>query len=727
MTKSFSVPPSPGLSLWITITYALHLISFILPGLASPIDGQVGSVDVGLITVKKRAEQPSSLEKGVVDWELTDAHIAHLHLKYKTGILNYQVLQEKNFLDLKNIGHSDLKKRSLESDQTSVSAYRNSINVTNSFWLGDRLKPELDLPDSGSLVNSQPNSDLRSPNKAIDEVSENGSHKSANFLTRRVTSPQKIPRSLESIPSAVGRNVAQLKEAGSKAKSGIVGTAGKVKDGGHWVIDQPGKIKHRLTSFFSAAKENTKQAGQKVINVSSDVADKPRQLKDGIVEKFQDVKNETSHLTDSILHHQSTPEDSSEHSQQRRLVENAHLSQLHSQKMRREIRADPKAETKDRKPKRRNVHPSDRSLERDRIPVQDGQPSKTKTQQSRHLVDVAMKVSIPVKPQSQSGKIPLIDHKGLLWYGLIQVGNPAKTFRLDFDTGSADLWIPSIDCDSCGKSNAAYNPTQSITSKSMDGVYLDLKYGDGSTTAGNVYRDTVTVAGLTVSQQAFAATSRLGQTFGKEPIDGVLGLAYRSLSAIDESPFFENLVSQKGVAHPIFSFKLARPGSHLYLGGVDPTAYRGDFEWNPVLSRSYWVLLAQVSINRCTALSGLRAIIDTGTTVIVAPPNEAALFWSQIPDSGPFHEKEGYYTYPCNQAPLVDFSFGDSVYSRHWSITTDDLRLGTTGTGSSKKCIGSIVGQDVGLDAWILGDTFLKNVYSSFDIKNHRVGFATLA
>lgn len=297
-----------------------------------------------------------------------------------------------------------------------------------------------------------------------------------------------------------------------------------------------------------------------------------------------------------------------------------------------------------------------------------------------------------------------------VWYGLIQVGNPPKSFRLDFDTGSADLWIPSTDCYTCSGDREAYNPTKSTTSLAMDGVYLDLKYGDGSTTAGNVYRDTVTVAGLTVSQQAFSAASRVGHTFRKDPIDGVLGLAYRSLSAINESPFFETLVSQKGVTHPVFSFKLAGSDSHFYLGGADRAAYLGEFEWYPVLSKSYWVLLAQISINDHTAIPRLRAIIDTGTSIIVAPPEEADLFWSKVPNSQPYSENDGYYTYPCDQAPSIDLSFGTSPHSKKWEISTSNLRLGTTGSSDSfgRRCIGSIVGKDIGLDAWILGDTFLK-------------------
>lgn len=53
------------------------------------------------------------------------------------------------------------------------------------------------------------------------------------------------------------------------------------------------------------------------------------------------------------------------------------------------------------------------------------------------------------------------------------------------------------------------------------------------------------------------------------------------------------------------------------------------------------------------------------------------------------------------------------------------LNLG--GLGNTNRCLGAIIGQDIGLDAWIVGGSFLQNVYASFDMGNNQVGFASLA
>jgi len=41
--------------------------------------------------------------------------------------------------------------------------------------------------------------------------------------------------------------------------------------------------------------------------------------------------------------------------------------------------------------------------------------------------------------------------------------------------------------------------------------------------------------------------------------------------------------------------------------------------------------------------------------------------------------------------------------------------------------IASVIGADIGLDGWIVGDSFLQDVYAVFDLGGKRVGFAPKA
>jgi cathepsin D len=61
-------------------------------------------------------------------------------------------------------------------------------------------------------------------------------------------------------------------------------------------------------------------------------------------------------------------------------------------------------------------------------------------------------------------------------------------------------------------------------------------------------------------------------------------------------------------------------------------------------------------------------------------------------------------------------------------MIVSSFNLGATEDGSSD-CVGALAGQDLGLgdNVWLLGDSFMKNVYSVFSFDQNAVGFADLA
>lgn len=88
----------------------------------------------------------------------------------------------------------------------------------------------------------------------------------------------------------------------------------------------------------------------------------------------------------------------------------------------------------------------------------------------------------------------LSEDKGSLWQGLITVGEPAQTFTVSFDTGSADLILPGPDCASECKGRTKYDAGASTKAKDRKRTF-EL---DGSV-RGEVYTDALNVAGLSVS------------------------------------------------------------------------------------------------------------------------------------------------------------------------------------------------------------------------------------
>ncbi|CAF3437460.1 unnamed protein product [Rotaria sp. Silwood1] len=316
------------------------------------------------------------------------------------------------------------------------------------------------------------------------------------------------------------------------------------------------------------------------------------------------------------------------------------------------------------------------------------------------------------------------------WIGLISIGTPEKTFIINFDTGSTDLWVPSIQCLSTCENKAKYDSYSSYTSRA-NGATLRISYGDGSYVNGIFINDTVTIGNLSILNQAFAQANNISG-FSSSTFDGVLGLAYPSIGTSGQIPIFYNMWQQGLIPDPIFSFYFnpnpnVYPGGELIFGGVDSTKYLDSITYVDVIIHAYWeFMMNSVQTNGKTICSNCRAILDTGTTLIVGPSNQIALLNYAI--GGTYDHEIGLYTVDCytrllSDFPDVEFSIGNMTFKL--SVLQYLLIL-----KDSDNYICYTVFQGVNLRdnrgnlIWILGDYFLSRFYSIYNVNRNQIGLA---
>ncbi|KAH9832219.1 acid protease [Rhodofomes roseus] len=313
----------------------------------------------------------------------------------------------------------------------------------------------------------------------------------------------------------------------------------------------------------------------------------------------------------------------------------------------------------------------------------------------------------------------------LEWAGTISIGTPPQEFLIDFDTGSADLWVPSTNCtQSACSSKHKYNAANSSTSAMQSGTF-SIQYGDGSTSSGPVLTDTVSVAGIKSTGQYLSAVTSLSSGFAADPLDGILGMAYQKISTLSHPPFVNQAKSEGSIKDAVFGMKLAHTGSELYIGGTDTSLYQGSVEYHAITGSGFWQISgASALVNNKTTNSGFQTVIDSGTTIMYGPPSAVKTFYASVPDSSVFDSTNGFYQFPCDSVPPVAFNWG----GKNWNVSAANFNLGQTSSGS-KYCVGALAGQDLGLggNVWLLGDSYMKNVYSVFSFDQNSVGFAALS
>lgn len=213
--------------------------------------------------------------------------------------------------------------------------------------------------------------------------------------------------------------------------------------------------------------------------------------------------------------------------------------------------------------------------------------------------------------------------------------------------------------------------------------------------------------------------------FASYPMDGILGLgrADRTDNDVTDGTLLDALAEASLIPAKLYGIHLSRNSDglkdgELNLGAPNPDRYDGDLAWTSTIDndRGFWEIPIDDAAYGGTqaGLTDRTAIIDTGTSYMLLPGNDAAALHKLIPQSAQNGE---IFTIPCSTTQSLQLSFNNIAYN----ISAKDY-VGRNVGGST--CQSNIIGRRTfGDKQWLVGAVFLKNVYAVFDYDNSRIGF----
>ncbi|KAH9988378.1 aspartic peptidase domain-containing protein [Russula vinacea] len=301
-----------------------------------------------------------------------------------------------------------------------------------------------------------------------------------------------------------------------------------------------------------------------------------------------------------------------------------------------------------------------------------------------------------------------------LWSGTIQVGTPGKEYSVLIDTGTADLMLFGPSCPTCQGHNT-YDPSKSSSANDLKTPF-NLTYGFGNI-VGDVFTDSVTIGGFEVSNGTLGVTSEIGLNYNATNFgaDGVLGMGFQGLSLYNSSSVIETL---------------------LIVGGRDGSRYSGDLVYTPVDTGNlgFWhTELDDITINgNNTHITTLGAVIDSGSPLILGDRESIANIYAGIPGSSRLNvsaessenqKQFQFWTYPCNTTVNASIVISKTSFN----IPSDGFNYTTIGGGLCTGIFAELAAEIAYPGFWVLGNAFLRNVYTEFDYGKLQIGFGQLA
>ncbi|KAL5866918.1 hypothetical protein ACKVWC_010810 [Pyricularia oryzae] len=322
----------------------------------------------------------------------------------------------------------------------------------------------------------------------------------------------------------------------------------------------------------------------------------------------------------------------------------------------------------------------------------------------------------------------------------LSIGTPGQQVKVAIDTGSDELWV-NPNCTAVKSqdqraeciADGQYNPGQSSTSQ-VSTTSNNIPYGKGDVNI-TYYKDSISMSNSSISltNVIFGVA-----TSSKDLNEGIMGLGYgdgvnlRYNNMVD-SLFLQNVTKSRAFSVALGSAEASNSGV-ISFGGVDTKKFSGKLGQMPILGpqgkeeiRRYWVPMDSIAMsknggNKTYSGGNIPIVIDSGSTLSYLP---SSVVTAMAMDANALWNSEGgVYFVKCDKMP-ADASFDFSFNNGSFRISVP-WRNFFWNTGGNTCVLGAVPIKSGSVTA-LLGDSFMRSVYTVFDQTSNMVFMAPYA
>ncbi|XP_043202581.1 cathepsin D-like [Amphibalanus amphitrite] len=351
----------------------------------------------------------------------------------------------------------------------------------------------------------------------------------------------------------------------------------------------------------------------------------------------------------------------------------------------------------------------------------------------RPVIGAVLEQRKAAEPATVSLPLTKVEANGQRYFlGEMSVGTPGQAMTVTVDITGPLSYVPSVNCsDPFCTSHKQYDSAASSTYEA-DGTPFELPLGQNA--SGVLSKDSISVAGATVSGQTFGEATAVWNSYSVQaPNDGVLGLGFGFSAGEQGVPtIVESMVEQGLIGQWLAGLWLGRgdAGGELTLGGLNDDRRSSELAWAPVTfneeHQSWMASVESLAVGETSICSENCFVTALSTTPYFYMSMEAA---KAVNDAlGGFDigqpgvaglDCSTLYTLPTLQIEAA---------GRTLEMSPLEYTFIYPFGGGVEMCLSGFVGlPDFDDNVTVLGSLFMQKFYTAYDMDTMRVGFADSA